>query len=229
MSRISWLVPLTAVTVKKFILDCTCDNAFLHFVFIGLRISLGRRAAAAGVVRRFYCDLCQYSTVFRRNLTVHRRTHTGEKPYSCRCCARRFTHKSGLNRHMRTHGDQPRHECPHCSKSFLQSVHLAAHLRTHGVAAPDGEGEAGEEDLRPMSCPLCQHAFPGKKALMQHLQRHVTADGQLLYPCARCEQVFAEQSSLDQHVSADHPLDGPSRPATDEEDNWEGDSLLGLA
>ncbi|KAH7985317.1 hypothetical protein HPB49_026493 [Dermacentor silvarum] len=196
--------------------------------------ALGRRSPGPSSTRRFCCDLCQYSTAFRRNLTVHRRTHTGEKPYSCRCCARRFTHKSGLNRHMRTHGDQPRHECPHCAKSFAQGKHLAAHLRcTHGVSAAAAEASVAEAELerdQPMSCPLCQLTFAGKKALMQHLQRHVSSDGQVLYPCTSCDRVFAEPSSLERHMGEEHPSeDAPSLPASEDEEDGEGDSLLGLA
>ncbi|XP_070397479.1 zinc finger protein 771-like isoform X2 [Dermacentor albipictus] len=199
-------------------------------------VALGRQSPGPSSTRRFCCDLCQYSTAFRRNLTVHRRTHTGEKPYTCRCCARRFTHKSGLNRHMRTHGDQPRHECPHCAKSFAQGKHLAAHLRcTHGVSAAAAEASVAVAELerdQPMSCPLCQLTFAGKKALMQHLQRHVSSDGHVLYPCTSCERVFTESSSLEQHVGEEHPSeDAPSLPASEEEDddNEEGNSLLGLA
>lgn len=206
--------------VQYLAMKCSSDS------LAGPRVALGRRAPVPGGARRFYCDLCTYSTVFRRNLTVHRRTHTGEKPYSCRCCARRFTHKSGLNRHMRTHGDQPRHECPHCAKTFAQGKHLAAHLRcSHGITAAVAEASVAEQD-QPMSCPLCQLTFVGKKALMQHLQRHVSSDGQVLYPCASCEQVFTESSSLEQHVNEEHPSDTVSLPASEED---EEDSLLGLA
>ncbi|XP_077547598.1 uncharacterized protein LOC144159786, partial [Haemaphysalis longicornis] len=193
----------------------------------------GRPLVAGGGARRFYCDLCQYSTVFRRNLTVHRRIHTGERPYSCRCCARRFTHKSGLNRHMRTHGDlAPRHECPHCAKSFLQSGHLDVHVRSaHGPHAAVERDD--DDDCHPIDCPLCGHTFPGKAALTEHVQSHVTADGVLLYPCVQCDEVFGKQASLEKHVHSAHPPNrkGASPPAPLSENDGEDDGcmLLGLA
>ena len=36
-------------------------------------------------------------------MTVHERTHSGEKPYSCRYCAYRAAQKSTVTVHERTH------------------------------------------------------------------------------------------------------------------------------
>jgi len=43
--------------------------------------------------------------VFRNgsNLTVHRRSHTGERPYRCRFCPYACAQSSKLTRHMKTH------------------------------------------------------------------------------------------------------------------------------
>jgi len=59
----------------------------------------------AGTRRRN--DTCEYcGKVFKNcsNLTVHRRSHTGEKPYRCRICAYACAQSSKLTRHMKTHG-----------------------------------------------------------------------------------------------------------------------------
>uniref|UniRef100_A0A1I8JRV3 C2H2-type domain-containing protein n=1 Tax=Macrostomum lignano TaxID=282301 RepID=A0A1I8JRV3_9PLAT len=50
------------------------------------------------------CEFC--GKVFKNcsNLTVHRRSHTGEKPYSCRLCSYACAQSSKLTRHMKTHG-----------------------------------------------------------------------------------------------------------------------------
>ncbi|CAF4638220.1 unnamed protein product, partial [Rotaria magnacalcarata] len=51
-------------------------------------------------------DTCEYcGKVFKNcsNLTVHRRSHTGEKPYKCELCAYACAQSSKLTRHMKTH------------------------------------------------------------------------------------------------------------------------------
>jgi hypothetical protein len=52
-------------------------------------------------------DTCEYcGKVFKNcsNLTVHRRSHTGEKPYKCELCSYACAQSSKLTRHMKTHG-----------------------------------------------------------------------------------------------------------------------------
>lgn len=57
--------------------------------------SQGRRAGT--------CEFC--GKVFRNgsNLTVHRRSHTGERPYQCSLCPYACAQSSKLTRHMKTH------------------------------------------------------------------------------------------------------------------------------
>jgi uncharacterized Zn-finger protein len=52
--------------------------------------------------RLFACDLCPRSFAKSRDLTSHKRTHTGEKPYKCDLCPESFAQSSALTRHKRT-------------------------------------------------------------------------------------------------------------------------------
>ena len=62
--------------------------------------------ARKDIISRGRNDTCEFcGKVFKNcsNLTVHRRSHTGEKPYKCELCPYSCAQSSKLTRHMKTH------------------------------------------------------------------------------------------------------------------------------
>ncbi|XP_049838539.1 zinc finger and BTB domain-containing protein 17-like isoform X1 [Schistocerca gregaria] len=52
------------------------------------------------------CPVCAKTFPSRASMVIHKRTHTGEKPYVCAVCTKGFNVKSNLLRHLRTLHDQ---------------------------------------------------------------------------------------------------------------------------
>lgn len=53
--------------------------------------------------RIFSCPMCKYSTSVSTHFKNHVKTHTGEKPYECSLCGKRFIQKGNLMRHLQVH------------------------------------------------------------------------------------------------------------------------------
>ncbi|XP_056450179.1 zinc finger protein 394-like isoform X2 [Gadus chalcogrammus] len=118
--------------------------------------------------------------------TIPMITHTGEKPYGCYQCTKRFQKKANLKAHMRTHSLQVKpYRCDQCMKSFVTSAHLKAHMRTH----------SGE---KPYSCDQCMRRFGRSSDLKRHMSTHSLQVKP--YRCDQCMKSFVTSSHLKVHL-----------------------------
>lgn len=83
-----------------------CDICKSRFSSIAEIYEHMRSRHGAGIRPPYHCDECQRPYEYLSLLSKHIRTHTGERPFLCKLCSRRYQSGRNLLRHMRRNHKQ---------------------------------------------------------------------------------------------------------------------------
>uniref|UniRef100_A0A3Q3XBH8 Uncharacterized protein n=1 Tax=Mola mola TaxID=94237 RepID=A0A3Q3XBH8_MOLML len=170
------------------------------------------------------CPTCDKSFKSKYYLKVHNRRHTGERPFGCLKCGKRYFRKENLLIHevrdcarvqkyicgtcsstfsgkeeLRVHavshtGDMP-HKCSMCPEQFMHKKNLTLHMmKVHGYP-------------KPHTCPECPKSFLTRTELRVHeAAKH---RGEKPFVCEECGHRASSRNGLQMHIKAIHRNERP--------------------
>lgn len=113
----------------------------------------------------YRCDICDKTFNKSCYLTQHNKTfHSGEKPFKCSRCGKRFPCDASHEEHVAKHTGAKPFKCVQCPKAFNHKTDLRRHLCLHTGS-------------KPYTCLTCGKGFIRKDHMVKHTETHTKKKG----------------------------------------------------
>ncbi|KAJ8957980.1 hypothetical protein NQ318_001981 [Aromia moschata] len=119
-------------------------------------------------------------------LRIHMRNHTGETPFQCNDCGKKFKRKDSLRYHLGTHKEERKlFHCDLCNQGYTHRSSLFKHKRDiHSVTV----------DRTTTSCKICEEKLEDK-AFRLHMKKH----GVQVFKCRKCKEYIEGEEVFEAH------------------------------
>ncbi|XP_034028169.1 zinc finger protein 335-like isoform X2 [Thalassophryne amazonica] len=180
----------------------------------------------------FKCEMCDYTSVYRKDVLRHSAVHSKEKKrktelvpkaseFPCPICHRVYPMLKRLTQHMKTHSTEKPHMCDKCGKSFKKRYTFKMHLLTHIQSLGDSKfkcefcdymcdnkklllnHQLSHTNDRPYKCDYCKYSTSKKEFLVSHLA--IKHTGEKPFSCDMCHFMTKHRKNLRLHVQCRHP------------------------
>jgi len=121
---------------------------------------------------KFKCTECGRCCRSKSYLAVHKRVHSGEKPYKCSVCDKSFSWSNTLQKHK-------------------HSVHINSEAKTEADSSDHSRLHTQENHY---TCTQCEKCFSSQRGLYQHIIIHTGK-----YKCTKCGTCFGNGYALARH------------------------------
>ena len=137
------------------------------------------------------CEVCGKAFPRQMKLVVHRRRfHTGERPFKCPQCNKKFFTLGAQKKHTQRHSQDHKFPCDQCSRSFHGSTELKRHQKIH------------QKSLKVFHCDVCPRKFYSVTSFRHHQLTHEGSNEE--QQCNRCGKKFLRFDLLKLHLDREH-------------------------